>query len=356
MADQQAPQGLEGLDIRVVPDEIKVILGVEPAGLSPAGVGLRPPRPYPQNGRVRVVSTSDHYRSIRLSVESDSESFAPKWVKWSFVRRQAPALAGGDAVDAQDGLFDQDRVLVLWLAPGETREVTLAFDVSLDGETQPGDYPFRVVAAEEGVGEQRASGTLNLRHPQSSLLGMLPSIYQEAMLELAREEPAPGPPFFERFLIGFEDAINPIRQTLDQLDRLFGPYSTPPQYLVWLAAWLTLPQDEHWTEMRRRRLVKEAVELFRWRGTPRGLKRYLQIYTGYEPMIDDQPVEGWRLGSHALLGSDQTVLGDVPPHTFVVTLAVPDPSVINEAVVRDIIRSVKPAHTAYTLNIVRRES
>lgn len=60
-----------------------------------------------------------------------------------------------------------------------------------------------------------------------------------------------------------------------------------------------------------------------------------------------------RLGPDAKLGTDATILGDVPPHTFVVTLATPDPDSLDEKTIRDIIRWEKPAHTAYTLNIVR---
>jgi phage tail-like protein len=161
-------------------------------------------------------------------------------------------------------------------------------------------------------------------------------------------------PFFERFLLGFEDVQRSLKRTLDHLDRLFGPFSAPSEFLLWLGAWMCVPIDENWSEMQRRSLIHEAVQLYRWRGTKRGLARYLQIYTGVIPEINDQPVQGMRLGPGARMGAPTTMLGDVPAHTFVVTIAVPDPSILNEQVIHDIIAYEKPAHTAYALRIVRR--
>jgi hypothetical protein len=111
--------------------------------------------------------------------------------------------------------------------------------------------------------------------------------------------------------------------------------------------------DENWPVLKRRRLIAQAVELYRWRGTKRGLSDYLEIYTGARPTIHDQPYPGMRLGESARLGPGNK-LGGVLPHTFVVTLAVPDLTAINEQIVRQIIESEKPAHTAYRLQIVER--
>jgi hypothetical protein len=108
--------------------------------------------------------------------------------------------------------------------------------------------------------------------------------------------------------------------------------------------------------MQRRRLIKEAVELWRWRGTKRGLSRYIEIYTGVKPDIHDVPVRGMRLGPNTKMGHADTKLGDVPAHTFVVSIAVPDPTKINEQIVHDIIAWEKPAHTAYSLRILGRTS
>jgi phage tail-like protein len=277
-------------------------------------------------------------------------------VRWTFAVRRVSELLGGDAVAAQDVLGDGERTLTLLLLPGERREAYLGFDVLLDGQTQPGDFLFEVVATDPEAEDDAdfTVGALTLYHPEPMLLDYLPGIYREARCPC--DEPVDGfvnRAFFQRFLLGFEDILAPLQTRLDQMDRSFGSRTAAPDFLPWLANWAAFVVDENWPELRRRALIREAAELYRWRGTRRGLSRYLEIYTGVRPEINDQPFAGMRLGAQTLLGRD-TLLGDVPRHTFVVTLAVPDTSEINEQIVRDIIESEKPAHTGYALRIVRR--
>jgi len=61
-----------------------------------------------------------------------------------------------------------------------------------------------------------------------------------------------------------------------------------------------------------------------------------------------------RLGPDTKLGTKATVLGDVPPHTFVVTIPLTDKTTVNEQTIHDIIRYEKPAHTAYALRLSQR--
>lgn len=350
---------LQNVSAGLSKDRLYVPLKPVPQGVSPDRIKFpwhRVEKLY--SVPVRLQSDDSRNRIVQLTVDCDDPRWRPRWYRFSYAIRKARELQGGDAVDAQDSLSEDERTLTLLLIPGESREVALDFDVALDGESVPGDYVYEVVVRDVTEGkdgpEERLAGTLVLHHPESRLLGMLPAIYADAMLTERQNSDFEETPFFERFLLGFDDTIQPLMQTLDQLDKLFGAYSTPPDFVLWLAAWVAAPVDENWPEMRRRKLIREAVQVYRWRGTMRGLKHYLKIYAGVEPDINDQPVEGMRLGKHAKLGTRATVLGDVPPHTFVVTLAVPDPSLVNESIVRDIIKFEKPAHTAYALRIVRK--
>ena len=289
-------------------------------------------------------------RRLRLVVGG----LRPGWATWNPQARRARELEGGAALDEQDRVSPEGETMVVLVRAGERRTFTIALDPRLEPGVEPGARSFEVSILDDATGEtlRTLTGSLLLDHPDSGLLAALPALYGEAMRRMAEDEGRT--PFFPRYLLGFEDALRPIGRALDRMDALFGAFSTPSEFLLWLGAWVCLPPEEGWSEMKRRQLVHEAVELFRWRGTRRGLSRYLQIYTGFAPEIDDQPVRGMRLGPQARMGDPGTRLGDVPPHTFVVTVATPDPSSVREAILHDIIAYEKPAHTAYTLRVVAR--
>ncbi|MEO7715885.1 MAG: phage tail protein [Capsulimonas sp.] len=342
-----------GVDLNLIPDELDVPLRAEPPANTPASLWHRV-QMHP-SAMVSLWSRDADLRIVRLTVAGNSPSWNPRWVRWTYAVRRAPELQGGAALDAQDMLSEDGATLTLLLLPGEQRSVTLEFLPFLDGETYTGDYPFTVVLTD--AGDDRTAdtpGRLRLTHPPAGLLDLLPSIYSgPSVSPSARFKPYEDPPFFTRFLRGFEDASEPLQELLSRRERFFDLNQAPADFLPWLAGWVSLTLDENWPELKRRRLIREAVDLYRWRGTRRGLSRYLEIYTGVVPRIEDQPFAGMRLGPESLLGRD-TLLGGVGAHTFVVTLAVPDPRAVNERIVRDIIESEKPAHAAYDLRIVHR--
>ncbi|MDO8672665.1 MAG: phage tail protein [Dehalococcoidia bacterium] len=154
----------------------------------------------------------------------------------------------------------------------------------------------------------------------STYLQYLPSIYRDS-------------PFMGRFLRIFESVLEPIRRLIDNGYYYFDPLVTPEELLTWLAGWVDVTLDDSWTLNQRREVVRRAAELYRWRGTRRGLREHLQIYAGILPIIEDGSV----------------------PHSFTVTLMVRQPAAISESSVRTIIESHRPAHTTYRLIIGRAE-
>jgi phage tail-like protein len=342
---------LIGMDLYLVPDELD--LALQP----PAHVEKSPSlwhRVSPPSGvLVSLWSRDEQWRIVRLTVKSSAPGWNPRWIRWVYSVRRAPELQGGAALDAQDILSDDGSTLTLLVLGSEQRSATLEFMPVLDGETRTGDYPFDVIVTDIETGNATESpAKLRLTHANANLLDFLPSIYAgPSVSPQARFQPYEDPPFFTRFLRGFEDAGEPVDNLLTRRERFYDLQTTPSDFLPWLSTWVSLTLDENWPELKRRRLIREAVDLYRWRGTKRGLSRYLEIYTGVVPQIDDQPFTGMRLGPETLLGQN-AILGGVGVHTFVVTLAVENPKTVNEQIVRDIIESEKPAHTAYDLRIV----
>ena len=176
----------------------------------------------------------------------------------------------------------------------------------------------------------------------SSYLKYLPGVYAQSE-------------FMGQFLLIFESILGPIEEVIDNLAYYFDPGMTTEELLPWLASWVNLVLDETWPLERRRELVKFSVELFRWRGTRRGLLQYLRVYSGVEPQIIEH-YGGVALGPNARLGRT-TVIGDGEgPHTFTVKLELEDTTLINLDQLKAIIESEKPAHAGYNLQIVHQTS
>lgn len=416
----------DGLDIQVYPREIDLSLQAPTSESTKRSLSSLWHRVRPPSGALVCLTAKDSFtRVIRLTVESDAHGWNPDWVKWRYAVSSLPPSVGPLRGVTRDMLVNEDRELFLIVPPkvelkgsrrGEEEETVsryawIDFDARLDGYTLPGDYDFSVRLDDWTFDStEYKQAQLRLRHPPAHFLDYLPSLYRETLagmyetsspqsqpyLERYRRRfeetekngdnsgeesertthPKTGQdilpdeisflqltPFFERYLRGFEDALEPVQETISTLERFFDPMKAPEDTLRWLSTWVALVMDENWSQMKRRRLIQEAVELYRWRGTRKGLCRYLEIYAGVVPEIYDRPLQGMRLGDATLpesaspqLGSEETRLGDIPPHTFVVTLAIPDVRNINERIVRDIIEAEKPAHTAYELYLVQTRS
>ena len=170
----------------------------------------------------------------------------------------------------------------------------------------------------------------------SRLLQYLPAIYS-------------GDPFIGRFLRIFEDVHTPLRRRASSLPHYFDPTLAPPTLQDALAGWVGAERGgvlgrlppEAWGK-----LIRESVELHRWRGSKRGLRRALELATGRTPLITDYGA-GTVLGDDAHLGTN-TTLQEGEPFRITVTFEC-EPDEIDAAVVGAIIRRHRPAHVVHTV-------
>jgi hypothetical protein len=112
--------------------------------------------------------------------------------------------------------------------------------------------------------------------------------------------------------------------------------------------------DEDWPLAKKRRLIRKAVELYRVRGTVKGLKLFLGMFTGTEPIIreNEWPFKGWRIGVTSGIGVDSVVLPPVNlAHAFIIEMPVSYKDISTETMVRihEIIQMEKPANCQYYL-------
>jgi phage tail-like protein len=134
--------------------------------------------------------------------------------------------------------------------------------------------------------------------------------------------------FLGRYLRIFEAIWEPFEQRQSQITMYFDPRTSPAALLPMLEHWLAIPFSQHWPEFRRRQLLAEAADLYRWRGTNNALERVIAIYTGVPPMITAHPSEPFVI--------------QIDPRVRI------EQQADQEALVL-LIELFKPAHIAYTI-------
>lgn len=101
--------------------------------------------------------------------------------------------------------------------------------------------------------------------------------------------------FLGRYLMIFQTIWEPLQHRQDHLELYFSPTTAPEGFLGWLAGWLGLELDPHWPEARKRAWLAETMHLLRWRGTPYGVRRAIELGCGVTPHIREDPARPYFL-------------------------------------------------------------
>jgi phage tail-like protein len=134
---------------------------------------------------------------------------------------------------------------------------------------------------------------------QSEIAHLLPGIFQRTQ--------RPGSPLYALLTV-METLHAPSEQVLAHLDSYFDPYRAPDNFVPFLAGWVDLeqlliesPGERAMTAAaplpsgmgRLRDLVSTAAYLSKWRGTGKGLLRFLETATGVKGFaIEEQVPDG----------------------------------------------------------------
>lgn len=163
----------------------------------------------------------------------------------------------------------------------------------------------------------------------------------------------------------FEHMFDSVEKNLTDGWRFYDPHVAPLDFLEWLSRWTAFGLDRDWPEPQKRALIKRAVDLYRIRGTKRGLALFLKLFTGHEPDIQENswPFKGFRVEDEgaehgARIGLDSVILPPVDlAHCFIVDMPVKFDEVAPEMVIRihQIIAMEKPAHTHYYLRFAEEQ-
>ena len=187
-----------------------------------------------------------------------------------------------------------------------------------------------------------------LVRPPSRYLDFLPDIYRNV-------------DFVGRFLKIFETAFEPTTDILDHQWAYLDPLTAPQAMLPFLAHWVGWSFQGPLSLAQQRALIRYAMEIYRWRGTRRGLRFYLHLASGL-PLDDHLPNEARKsIGIHenfshghvlgqTVLGQSTILSGNIPYH-FNVQLRPPADYPLDETLLRSIIEQEKPAFCTYNLSI-----
>jgi phage tail-like protein len=227
---------------------------------------------------------------------------------------------------------------------------------------------LRLIGARQRASDTAARATPIVRSlravaPRLSYLSYLPAVFSR------RDEADPsGALFLERFLALFEGRLTRIEGRYEAIAYLLNPSAADDDWLNFVASWFALVLDPSWPRVRRAKLLSQIFELYRIRGTPEGIRRFIEAYTGHEPQLIEgfqvRPRVGITLGCEGVLGcaplagldtnaaASEELLASYA-HRFTLVTYVDDDCELDvaERSLRALVEAIKPAHTDVDLRI-----
>ncbi|MEX0271143.1 phage tail protein [Leptolyngbyaceae cyanobacterium UHCC 1019] len=293
---------------------------------------------------VRLVHQGD--RPLRYSLQING-SIPPSWYRFYTEGLELQPNQAAEAVvrfQPEANFFEARQVL----QPDQT--LTLDYQAELRVQAlAAADSSLESFTASDDPSELLASKPFYLfLRPRSLYPEFLPAVYQEV-------------DFIGRLLKVFEQSFEPAVNTWQTLWAYLDPLTAPESLLPFLAQWVGWQNEVTWSVEQQRSLIRRAMEIYRWRGTKRGLQLYLHLYTGlpqHDPTRspEQQPIQivssiqnGLVLGKSDF--GPNAILGGGRPFHFNVTLRPNQGQFLDELLVRSIIDQEKPAVCTYDLAI-----
>jgi phage tail-like protein len=186
--------------------------------------------------------------------------------------------------------------------------------------------------------------TIRIYYPRMTLLSYLPAIYAE-------EDKETG--FLERWLALFGSFFEDMDKQIAGIAKHLDPESVSGDYLKWLASWVGIASDDHWTDEQLRNLIAAAPEIYRKRGTREGIERMIEIYVGERPLIIEY-FQLHQIRSNSDFSSIVNELYTMNPYTFCVLMKAE--RIENEkqrSIVERLINEQKPAFTEAKLILLQ---
>lgn len=165
--------------------------------------------------------------------------------------------------------------------------------------SDPGRYLWLRLTLSASAGALAELRRLEITFPRNTSLRMLPAVYSTD---------AGGRDFNERLLSLFDAMRDEIKGEIRALGSVIDPRTTDAaskrDFLDWLGTWFNLELYRVWPVERRRAVLHRAGDLFKLRGTARGIELFVQLALGRKITIVESFVDRhWWFASHSRLGS-----------------------------------------------------
>ena len=159
-------------------------------------------------------------------------------------------------------------------------------------------------------------GEFTVYFPRQTWMRHLPEVYQASDKDH----------FLERYLAVFQSLYESMNDRIRGIPGMLDVDRTDGEYLIWLAGWLDIAGSQMWSSEKLRQLLRQAVSLYKMRGTREGIRRMIRLYTGgeawivehhqLEPYMED---EGSRQALTKLYGSSADQISIIMEKAYVPT-------------------------------------
>lgn len=137
---------------------------------------------------------------------------------------------------------------------------------------------------------------IRVEYPAVDVLRRLPRVFAEQ---------GAASDFLHRYLTLLNSNFDELEKRSNERHQLLDPFAAPNASLPWLSSLLGMELDARWSHEAKRQIIKEAMWLFKFRGTLAGLKRFIEIYLQRDiTIVEHFQVRG--LGG-AIVGEDSGI-------------------------------------------------
>lgn len=206
-----------------------------------------------------------------------------------------------------------------------------------------GRYLWFIFESKPQNGQTIEFSKFQIYFPRQSWISYLPEIYQ------GNDKTQ----FFERFLAVFQTMYEAMNREIHQVPYYMDIDCASYEYMGWLAHWIDLSESYMWTQQQLRNLLKNAVRLYKLRGTRQAVLEFVSLYINGAPVYI---VENFQMRIYHRHPQEKLMerLYGADPYKFQVIVREQDvPTVREYQTLLKIIREVKPAYMETDLIVLK---